>query len=170
MISTIVTTRTSTQIRNHSQTYHASLSSDSRTRFLKNQIEAQQKYRESFSPDTKAHIQESDTAAHQKRRQSLSPDTKAHIQESNTAAHQKRKKSLSSDMKAHIRESNTASHQKQRHKFMTEEEKKIEAQIKEYARILPLAIDIDQTTVEFPRENFYKHPTLVGGPVLKLAK
>ncbi len=43
---------------------------------------------------------------------------------------------------------------------MTEEEKKIEAQIKEYARILPLAIDIDQTTVEFLRENFYKHPTL----------
>ena len=43
---------------------------------------------------------------------------------------------------------------------MTEEEKKIEVQIKTYAGILPKAIDIDQTTVEFLRENFYKHPTL----------
>jgi len=42
-------------------------------------------------------------------------------------------------------------------KFMTEEEKKIEVQIKKYAGILPKAIDIDQTTVEFPRGNFYKH-------------
>ena len=41
---------------------------------------------------------------------------------------------------------------------MTEEEKKIEAQIKEYAANLPSAIDIDQLTVEFLRENFYKHP------------
>ncbi len=37
---------------------------------------------------------------------------------------------------------------------MTEKEKKIEAQIKEYAGILPSAIDIDQPTVEFLRENF----------------
>jgi hypothetical protein len=43
---------------------------------------------------------------------------------------------------------------------MTEEEKKIQAQIKEYAANLPSAIDIDQPTVEFLRENFYKHPTL----------
>ena len=76
MISTIVTTRTSTQIRKHAK--------------MKNDAEAQRKYRESFSPDTKAHIQESDTAAHQKRHQSLSPDTKACIQDSNTTAHQKR--------------------------------------------------------------------------------
>ena len=79
MISTIVTTRTSTQIRKHSQTYHASLLSDSRTRFLKNHAEAQLKYRESLSTNKKTHIQESDTAAHQKHRQSLSPNTKAHI-------------------------------------------------------------------------------------------
>jgi hypothetical protein len=43
---------------------------------------------------------------------------------------------------------------------MNKEEKKIEAQIKKYAGILHLAIDIDQPTVEFLRENFYKHPTL----------
>ncbi len=66
MISTIVTTRTSTQIRNHAQTYHASLSPDSRARMLENNAEAQQKHRESLMSDTKAPIQESDTTAHQK--------------------------------------------------------------------------------------------------------
>ncbi len=65
MISTIVTTRTSTQIRNHGQTYHASLLPDSRTRMLENNAEAQQKHQESLSPDMKACIQESNTAAHQ---------------------------------------------------------------------------------------------------------
>jgi hypothetical protein len=45
-------------------------------------------------------------------------------------------------------------------KNMTEEETKIEAQIKEYAANLPSAIDINQLTVEFLRENFYRHPTL----------
>jgi hypothetical protein len=51
-------------------------------------------------------------------------------------------------------------HQKQPENFMTKKEKKIEAQIKEYAANLPSAIDIDQLTVEFLRENFYKHPPL----------
>ena len=79
MISTIVTTQTSTQIRKLAKTYHASLSPDSRARMLKNNAEALRKHRESLSSDTKGHIQESNTAAHQKRRQSLSPNTKAHI-------------------------------------------------------------------------------------------
>ncbi len=62
--------------------------------------------------------------------------------------------------KARIQERETAANQKQRQKFMTEEEKKIEAQIEEYAANLPSAIDIDQLTVEFLRDFFYKHPTL----------
>ncbi len=66
MISTIVTTGTSTQIRNHAQTYHASLLPDSRAHMLENNAEAQRKHRESLSPDTKARIQETNTAAHQK--------------------------------------------------------------------------------------------------------
>ncbi len=44
MISTIVTTRTSTQIKTHAQTYHASLSPDSRARMLENNAEKQQKH------------------------------------------------------------------------------------------------------------------------------
>ena len=67
MISTIVTTRTSTQLRNHAQTYHASLLPDSRVRMLMNHAEAQQKYFESLSPDTKVCIQERNTTEHQKR-------------------------------------------------------------------------------------------------------
>ena len=95
MISTIVTTRTYTQIRKHAKTYQASLSSDSRERMLKNNAEAVRKHQESLSSDTKGRIQESITVAHQKRRQSLSPDTTACIQESNTTAHQKRRQTLS---------------------------------------------------------------------------
>jgi hypothetical protein len=36
----------------------------------------------------------------------------------------------------------------------------LRSKLKKYAAILPKAIDIDQTTVEFKREIFYKHPTL----------
>ena len=83
-ISTIVTTRTFTQIKTHAQKYHA-----------KNNTEIQRKYRERLLPDTKTDIQKNDTAAHQKHRQSISPNTKARIQEGHAAAHQKRRQSLS---------------------------------------------------------------------------
>ena len=53
-ISTIVTTRTFTQIKTHAQKYHA-----------KNNAEVQRKYRERLLPDTKADIQKNDTTAHQ---------------------------------------------------------------------------------------------------------
>ncbi len=85
---------------------------------------------------------------------------KASIQQSNIAEQQTHQASLSLDKKACIQERNTAAHQKQREKFMTKEEQKIKAQIKEYAVSLPSTIDIDQLTVEFLRENFYKHPIL----------
>ncbi len=58
MISTIVTTRTSTQIKTHAQTYHASLLPDARARMLENNAETQRKHREFLSPDTKACIQD----------------------------------------------------------------------------------------------------------------
>jgi hypothetical protein len=38
--------------------------------------------------------------------------------------------------------------------------RKLRHKLKKYAAILPSTIDIDQPTVEFLRENFYKHPTL----------
>ena len=64
------------------------------------------------------------------------------------------------DTKAPIQERDSAAHQKHNAKFIAEEDKQVEAQIKKYEAILPKAIDIDQTTVEFLRDFFYKHPTL----------
>ncbi len=43
---------------------------------------------------------------------------------------------------------------------MTEEEKKISAQIRSVAAILYERVDLDKPTVEFLREHFYKDPTL----------
>ncbi len=112
MISTIVTTQTSTQIRNQAQTYHSSLLPDSRACMLKNNAEAQQKYRDSLSADTKACILKSDSVAHQKCRESLSPDTKVCIQESDTTAHPKNRESLSPDTKACMLKINAKEQQK----------------------------------------------------------
>ena len=48
----------------------------------------------------------------------------------------------------------------QRHEHLTEEEKKISAQIRSVAATLYEKIDLDKPTVEFLREHFYKDPTL----------
>jgi hypothetical protein len=48
----------------------------------------------------------------------------------------------------------------QRHEHLTEEEKKIFAQIRSVATTLYERVDLDIPTVEFLRENFYKDPTL----------
>ncbi len=53
-ISTIVTTRTCTQIKTHALKYHAT-----------NNAEVQLKYQERLLPDTKTDIQKNDTSAHQ---------------------------------------------------------------------------------------------------------
>jgi hypothetical protein len=66
MISTVVITQTSMQIRTHAQKYHAFLLPDSRARMLRNNAERLRKYRESLSPDTKARVLNSDSVAHQK--------------------------------------------------------------------------------------------------------
>jgi len=54
MTSTIVTTRTFTQIKTHALKYHAT-----------NNAEVQRKYQERLLPDTKTDIQKNDTSAHQ---------------------------------------------------------------------------------------------------------
>jgi hypothetical protein len=48
----------------------------------------------------------------------------------------------------------------QRHEHLTEEEKKISAQIRSVVATLYEKIDLDKPTVEFLREHFYKDPTL----------
>ncbi len=53
-----------------------------------------------------------------------------------------------------------AAHQTQRHQHLTEEDKKIAAQIQSFASTLYEKIDLDQPTIEFLRDHFYKDPTL----------
>ncbi len=48
----------------------------------------------------------------------------------------------------------------QSHDHLTEEEKKIAAQIRTVAATLYERVDLDKPTVEFLREHFYKDPTL----------
>ncbi len=48
----------------------------------------------------------------------------------------------------------------QRHEHLTEEEKKISAQIRSVATTLYERVDLNKPTVEFLREHFYKDPTL----------
>ena len=115
MISAIVTTRTSTQIRTHAQKYHESLLPDSRACMLTNNAEALRKYQESLSTDTKACMLKIHAKEQKIYLEYFSPNTKAFIQESNTIAHQKRQESLSPNTKARTKEINTIAHWKPRH-------------------------------------------------------
>ncbi len=64
-------------------------------------------------------------AAHKKKRESLSPEQKPQIKSTNTVAHKKQYELLPPEKKARLMETIT----KQRHEHLTEEEKKIAAQI-----------------------------------------
>ncbi len=48
----------------------------------------------------------------------------------------------------------------ERHEHLTEEEKKISAQIRSVAATLYEKYDLDKSTVEFLHEHFFKDPTL----------
>ncbi len=60
------------------------------------------------------------------------------------------------EKKARLMETKT----EQRHDYLTEEEKKISAQIRSVAATLYEKNDQDKPTVEFLREHFFKDPTL----------
>jgi hypothetical protein len=72
------------------------------------------------------------------------------------AAHTKQYELLPPEKKARHVETRA----EQRHEHLTEEEKKILAQIKSVAATLYEKVDLEKPTVEFLREHFYKHPTL----------
>jgi hypothetical protein len=63
---------------------------------------------------------------------------------------------LPAEKKARLMETIT----EQRYEHLTEEEKKISAQIRSVATTLYERVDLDKQTVEFLREHFYKDPTL----------
>jgi hypothetical protein len=56
----------------------------------------------------------------------------------------------------------------QHHEHLTEEEKKISAQIKSVPATLYEKVDLDKSTVEFICEHFYKDPTFGNGLFLML--
>ncbi len=60
------------------------------------------------------------------------------------------------EKKARLMETKT----EQRHEHLTEEEKKISAQIRSVAATLYEKKDLDKPTVEFLSEHFFKDPTL----------
>jgi hypothetical protein len=72
------------------------------------------------------------------------------------AAHKKQYELLPSKKKARLMEIKA----EQCHEHLTEEEKKISAQIRSVAATLYEKVDLDKPTVEFLREHFYKDPTL----------
>jgi hypothetical protein len=72
------------------------------------------------------------------------------------AAHKEQYELLPPEKKSRLMETKT----EQRHEHLTEEEKKISAQIRSVAATLYEKVDHDKPTVEFLREHFYKDPTL----------
>jgi hypothetical protein len=72
------------------------------------------------------------------------------------AAHKRKYELLPPEKKARLMETII----EQRHEHLTEEEKKISAQIRSVAATLYKKVDLDKPTVEFLREHFYRDPTL----------
>ncbi len=91
-----------------------------------------------------------------KHREFLSPEQIAQIKSIDTAAQKKKYELLPPEKKARLMETKT----EQRHEHLTEEEKKISAQIRTVAATLYEQGGLGKPTVEFPREHFYKDPTL----------
>ena len=98
-------------------------------------------------------------SSHSERQYYCSPNTptisltwfKVCIQEDDATAHQTSQQSLSPDSKVHIQEDDAAAQQKCRQSLSPNSKACIQE---------TKVIDIDQTTEEFLRENFYKHSTL----------
>jgi hypothetical protein len=80
--------------------------------------------------------------------------------ETDAAAHQKHGVSLPPEKKAQFLHTDAAAHQSQCHQHLTEEERKIAAQIKSVAAILYETIDLDQPTIEFLTNHVSKDSTL----------
>jgi hypothetical protein len=72
------------------------------------------------------------------------------------AVHKRKYELLPLEKKARLTETKT----EQCHEHLTEEEKRIFAQIRSVVATLYEKVDLDKPTVEFLREHFYKDPTL----------
>jgi hypothetical protein len=116
-----------------------------------NHSAAQHKYWESLSLDQKVQELKTNAAKHKKQRKSLSPEQKVQTKSINVAARKKQYELLPLEKKVRLMETIT----EQRHEHLTEEEKKIAAQIRSVAATLYEKVDLDKPTVEFLCEFFY---------------
>jgi hypothetical protein len=89
-------------------------------------------------------------AEQKKHRESLSTEQKVKVMTTNGVAHKKQYELLPPEKKASLMETIT----EQRHEHLTEEEKKISAQIRSVATTLYERVDLDKPTVEFLRDRF----------------
>jgi hypothetical protein len=133
-----------------------SLSPENKDLFVKDNTAAQHKHCKSLSPDQKAQVLKINAAKHKKHQESLSPEQKVQVMKIDMAAHKKQYELLPMEKKARLMETKTEQH----HEHLTEKEKRISAQIRSVAATLYERIDLDEPTVEFLREHFYKEPTL----------
>jgi hypothetical protein len=133
-----------------------SLSLEDKDLFVKNNTAAQHKHCKSLYSDQKAQVLTIDAAEHKKHQESLFPEQKAQIKSTDVAAHKKQCELLPLEKKARCVETWA----EQRHEHLTEEEKKISAQIRSVAATLYEKVDLDKPTVKFLHEHFYKDPTL----------
>ena len=114
------------------------------------------KYCKALSPDQNTEVMKIDAAAHKKQQKSLSREQKGEVMTINAAAHKKQSMMLPPEKKARLMETSA----EQCHEHMTEEDRKISAQIRSVAATLYKRVDLDKPTVEFLCEHFYKDPTL----------
>jgi hypothetical protein len=92
-----------------------------------------------------------------KHQESLSSEQKGQIKSIDAVAHKKQYELLPLEKKARLMEIRTEQH----HEYLTEEEKKMSAQIRSVAATLFEKVDLDKPTAEFLREHFYKDSTLL---------
>ncbi len=140
------------------QQHWDSLPPEKKARILEANAVGHQRYWEPFPLKKKARILETNAVGHQRYWESLPPKKKARILEADAVGHQQYWESLPPKKKARILEADAVGHQGYR-KSLNEEEK-IAARIKYYAATLHNMIDVDQATVEFLWDHFYKDPTL----------
>ncbi len=156
-----------------------SLPPEKKIKNLQTDANAHKKKQESLSPEDKDLFDKNDAVALNKHRKSLAPNQKAQVLkkmlpnkkniESLSLLNKKVKLSQSMQLstknnmncfpqrkKARIMETKTEEH----HEHLTEEEKKISAQIRSVAATLYEKVDLDKLTVEFLHEHFYKYPIL----------
>jgi hypothetical protein len=91
-----------------------------------------------------------------KNSKSLSPEQNVQVMTNNATAHNNQYELLPPEKKARRMEIRREQH----HEHMTEEEKKISAQIRSVAATLYEKVDLNKPTVEFLHEHLYKDPTL----------